>query len=243
MAEKVLVVEDEPAVLDLLVSWLEDAGYETHGAGDGVAGLRGLYEFRPDLIVADILMPHMDGFEFCRLAREVCNAPIMILSGLGDEADKVKGLNLGADEYVVKPVPMNEFMARVGALLRRNALNNQNDTAENRYEDGFLTLDNDRNEVWVKKEMVQLTPTEFRLLSLLTEEAGRTCSTRQVLDRVWDDSHYSPDLVKWHIASLRGKIENEPSDPRRIVTVWGVGYRYDPLPTPDSAFQDKRSGA
>ena len=106
MADRVLIVEDEEVVRELLEGWLEEAGYETLGSADGLDGLRKLYSFRPDLVVADILMPNMDGFELCRLAREVCDAPIMILSGLGKEEDKVKGLNLGTDDYVVKPVPM-----------------------------------------------------------------------------------------------------------------------------------------
>ncbi len=227
MADKVLIVEDEEVVRELLEGWLEDAGYETLASPDGLDGLRKLYSFRPDLVVADVLMPNMDGFELCRLAREVCEAPIMILSGLGKEEDKVKGLNLGADDYVVKPVPMGEFLARVAALLRRRERNGDGPPSDNIYRDDVLTIDGDRNEVWVRGDQVQFTPTEFKLLSLLTERAGKTCSTREILDRVWDTSHYSPELVKWHISSLRGKVERDVANPQCVVTVRGVGYRYD----------------
>ena len=161
-------------------------------------------------------MPNMDGFELCRLAREVCEAPIMILSGLGKEEDKVKGLNLGADDYVVKPVPMGEFLARVAALLRRRERNGDGPPSDNIYRDDVLTIDGDRNEVWVRGDQVQFTPTEFKLLSLLTERAGKTCSTREILDRVWDTSHYSPELVKWHISSLRGKVERDVPTPSAL---------------------------
>lgn len=227
MADKVLIVEDEEVVRELLEGWLEDAGYETLASPDGLDGLRKLYSFRPDLVVADVLVPNMDGFELCRLAREVCEAPIMILSGLGKEEDKVKGLNLGADDYVVKPVPMGEFLARVAALLRRRERNGDGPPSDNIYRDDVLTIDGDRNEVWVRGDQVQFTPTEFKLLSLLTERAGKTCSTREILDRVWDTSHYSPELVKWHISSLRGKVERDVANPQCVVTVRGVGYRYD----------------
>ena len=232
MADKVLIVEDEEVVRELLEGWLEDAGYETLATrlwrrpmawtAYGSCTASGPTSWWPTSFV-----PNMDGFELCRLAREVCEAPIMILSGLGKEEDKVKGLNLGADDYVVKPVPMGEFLARVAALLRRRERNGDGPPSDNIYRDDVLTIDGDRNEVWVRGDQVQFTPTEFKLLSLLTERAGKTCSTREILDRVWDTSHYSPELVKWHISSLRGKVERDVANPQCVVTVRGVGYRYD----------------
>ena len=227
MANKVLVVEDERAIRDLLEFWLEDAGYEARTASDGIEGLRELCEFRPDLVVADIVMPHMDGFEFCRLARGVCQVPIMIVSGMGNEADVVKGLNLGADDYVVKPVGLDEFLARVAALHRRHATEPDGVSAENRYEDEYLSIDADRHELLVRGSRVDLTPTEFKLLSYLTERSGKTCTTREILDAVWDSSYYSQELVKWHVAGLRKKMDENAGCPQHIVTVRGVGYRYD----------------
>ena len=119
MAETVLVVDDEESIREILTTWLEDSGYETVTSSNGIEALRELYQHRPDLVIADILMPEMDGYEFCRLAREVSEAPIMLLTALSKEQEKVKGFDLGADDYVVKPVGMEEFLARVGALLRR----------------------------------------------------------------------------------------------------------------------------
>lgn len=227
MPSTVLVVEDEAPVRELLTAWLAEAGYDTCTAGDGVAGLREVYQRQPDLIVTDIVMPKMDGFEFCRLVKEVSDSPIMFLTGLGEEAKKVKGLNMGADDYVVKPVGMDEFLARVGALLRRYQRQVIQQERTKRYADSVITVDKDRHEVTVRGGAADLTPTEFRLLWFLTQRAGKTCAVKEILEEVWGSPHYSSDVVKWHIASLRGKLEAEPHDPVHIVTVWGVGYRYD----------------
>ena len=121
MTETVLVVDDEESIREILTAWLEDNGYETYSSTNGLEALREMYQHKPDLVVADILMPEMDGYEFCKLVREVSEAPIMLLTALGKEQDKVKGLNMGADDYVVKPVGMEEFIARCGALLRRRS--------------------------------------------------------------------------------------------------------------------------
>jgi DNA-binding response OmpR family regulator len=227
MTNRILVVEDEAPVRELLTAWLSDAGYQTCTAGDGVAGLREVYQQQPDLIVADIVMPKMDGFEFCRLVKEVSGAPIMFLTGLGEEAKKVKGLNMGADDYVVKPVGMEEFLARVGALLRRYQKQVIQEERGKRYADPVLAIDKDRHEVTVRGGNADLTPTEFRLLWFLTQRAGKTCAVKEILEEVWGSPLYSSDVVKWHVASLRGKLETEPHDPVHIITVWGVGYRYD----------------
>ena len=228
LADTVLVVEDEGPVRELLLTWLDNAGYETCFGINGVDGLRQLYDRRPDLVVADVMMPEMDGFEFCRLVREVSKAPIMILSGLGKEAEKIKGLDLGADDYVVKPVGMDEFLARVSALLRRRRWSDSEPAAEDRYEDSEITIFPQRHEVLVRGDKVDLTPIEFRLLSVLTDWAGKTCSLDEIRRQVWESPHYSAEVVRWHIASLRNKIEPDPDgSPQRIVTVWGVGYRYE----------------
>ena len=232
MAETVLVVDDEESIREILSAWLEESGYETYTSSNGVEGLREMYQKRPDLVVADILMPEMDGFEFCRLVREVTEAPIMLLTALGKEQDKVRGLNLGADDYVVKPVGMDEFIARVGASLRRRsqssvAIEEQN----NGYSDEVTAIDLDRHEVHIRGQYVEFTPTEFRLLWFLTEKVGKTCGLREILSKVWDSPHYPFEVVKWHIARLRSKIEADPRNPKLIVTVRGVGYRYDPPPS------------
>jgi DNA-binding response OmpR family regulator len=228
MSETVLVVDDEQSIREILTAWLEDNGYETFSSSNGLEALRELYQHRPDLVIADILMPEMDGYEFCKLVREVSEAPIMLLTALGKEQDKVKGFNMGADDYVVKPVGMEEFLARCGALLRRRGRDTVSEDEENGYRDGDVTIDLDRHEVWVRGESVEFTPTEFRLLCFLTDRAGKTCGLREILSRVWDSPHYPFEVVKWHIARLRSKIEADPRNPQLIVTVRGVGYRYDP---------------
>lgn len=228
MTASVLVVDDEESIREILTAWLEDHGYETYSSSNGLEALRQLYKHRPDLVVADILMPEMDGYEFCKLVREVSEAPIMLLTALGKEQDKVKGLNMGADDYVVKPIGMDEFLARCGALLRRRFRDAVKEEEDNGYHDDVLTIDLDRHEVWVRGENVEFTPTEFRLLCFLTERAGKTCGLREILSKVWDSPHYPFEVVKWHVARLRSKVEADPRNPSLVVTVRGVGYRYDP---------------
>ena len=228
MAETVLVVDDEETIREILTTWLEDSGYETYTSSNGIEALRELYQRRPDLVIADILMPEMDGYEFCRLVREVSEAPVMLLTALGKEQDKVKGLNLGADDYVVKPVGMDEFLARVGALLRRRGRSNVEPEEERGYTDNVLRIDLDRHEVWIREQNVEFTPTEFKLLCFLTERAGKTCGLRDILSNVWESPYYPFEVVKWHVARLRSKVEEDPKNPKLVVTVRGVGYRYDP---------------
>lgn len=243
MAEMVLVVEDEQPVQELLITWLDDAGYDVCSASNGVEGLRELYQHRPDLVVADILMPEMDGYEFCRLVREVSRAPIMMLSALGRVEHKIKGLDLGADDYVAKPVGMDEFLARVAALLRRSRWSETVPAEQHRYVDDALCIDRESHEVWVNGVRVDLTPTEFKLLCLLTESAGKTCKLDEIRRRVWESPQYSSDVVRWHIAGLRSKIEDDPGNPQRIITVWGIGYQYRMPAVPVSQVEGKRSNA
>ena len=231
MAETVLVVDDEESIREILTAWLEDSGYKTYTSSNGIEALRELYQRRPDLVIADILMPEMDGYEFCRLVREVSEAPVMLLTALGKEQDKVKGLNIGADDYVVKPVGMDEFLARVGALLRRRGRSKVEPEEERGYADNVLRIDLDRHEVWIREQNVEFTPTEFKLLCFLTERAGKTCGLREILSNVWESPYYPFEVVKWHVARLRSKVEEDPKNPKLIVTVRGVGYRYDPPQT------------
>jgi DNA-binding response OmpR family regulator len=136
---------------------------------------------------------------------------------------------MGADDYVVKPVGMDEFLARVGALLRRRSKNGVAAAPDQSgYSDKVLRIDQDRHEVWVRGEKVEFTPTEFRLLCFLTDRGGKTCGLREILSRVWDSPHYPFEVVKWHIARLRSKVEEDPRNPAMVITVRGVGYRYDP---------------
>jgi DNA-binding response OmpR family regulator len=221
---KVLVVDDEVALADLLQEWLAWGNYEVRVAHDGLAGLKEFFQNKPDLAVLDVAMPGLNGFELCQRIREVSNIPVMILTAKGQEIDKVRGLNVGADEYLVKPLGRQELLARVGALLRRaNMPAGENNGA---YTDAAVAIDFNKHEVSVRGERVSLTPTEFRILAYFVQNPDQVLSQQQLWDRIWGWSQGSLESIKWHIAYLRKKIEIEPDKPRLIVTVRGMGYRY-----------------
>lgn len=221
----VLVVDDEPAVLDILTACCDNAGYESIASLDGKEALRLFFQHHPDLVVADIMMPGMNGFELCQRIREVSEVPIIVLSALGAEREKVQGLQAGADDYVVKPVGTAELVARMEAAIRRAQLPPAESTSV--YSDGAITIYMDRQEIYVNEKRVDLTPKEMAILAYLTQKARKVVSVAELLSRVWGSPHYSEESVKWHIASLRRKIEADPHQPKLIVTVWGAGYRYD----------------
>lgn len=221
----VLVVDDESAVLGLIATCCQEAGYNVLTAQNGKEALRLFYESRPDLLIVDIRMPVMDGFELVSRVREVSEAPIIVLSALGQEKDKVHALRLGADDYLVKPIGMQELVARVEAALRRARPTRPGERGV--YSDGVVTIHTDRQEAYVRDEKADLTPKELRLLMYLTQRTGKVVSVQELLQGVWGSTHYSEESVKWHVASLRRKIEEDPHDPKLIVTVWGSGYRYD----------------
>jgi DNA-binding response OmpR family regulator len=221
---KVLVVDDEVALADLLQEWLAWGNYEVRVAHDGLAGLREFFQNKPDLAILDVTMPGLNGFELCQRIREVSNIPVVILTAKGQEIDKVRGLNVGADEYLVKPLGRQELLARVGAMLRRaNMPAGENNGA---YADAAITIDFNKHEVAVRGRNVALTPTEFRILAYFVQNPDLVLSQQQLWDRIWGWSQGSLESIKWHIAYLRKKIEIEPDKPRLIVTVRGAGYRY-----------------
>ncbi|MEW6034818.1 MAG: response regulator transcription factor [Chloroflexota bacterium] len=224
--EKVLVVDDEPAVNELLKDWLEGADYQVVTAFDGKEGFVQFFNHRPDLAIIDIMMPVMDGFELCQRIREVSQIPIIVLSGRGQEVDKVRGLHLGADDYLVKPIGGKELLARVAAALRRAKLPPAEPSAT--YSDGVVSLDFKQHEAYVRGERVSLTPTEFRLLAYLVQHRGQVVSPQQLWDSVWGWDAGSLDSVKWHISYLRKKVEEDPESPKLVITIRGVGYRYQP---------------
>lgn len=221
----VLLVDDEPAVLKMLGTCCQEAGYQPVAAADGHEALRLFFQHHPDLVITDIRMSPMSGFDLISRIREVSQAPIIVLSALGQEWDKVQALRLGADDYVVKPVGLGELIARMEATLRRTQL----PPPEGRsiYTDGILTIHLERREVFVREQRVDMTPMELKLLMYLTQRTGKVISVPELLTEVWGSPHYSEESVKWHIASLRRKIEENSHEPRLIVNVWGTGYRYD----------------
>jgi two-component system KDP operon response regulator KdpE len=219
----VLVVDDDPSIRRGLAAELAAAGYATLEAADGEQGARLAAEAEPDLVLTDLAMPGTDGFELIARLRRSGRTPILVLSVRGGDADKIRALDLGADDFVVKPFSVPELLARVRAQLRRHADENG---AEILAFPG-LTLDRERRRVVVEGKEVRLTPTELAILELLAAHAGKPITIRQIIGRVWHGAPgTSPDAVRVHVGSLRKKIEPDPARPRYIVTEPWVGYRF-----------------
>ena len=224
--KKILVIDDEDDIRLIVTTRLERAGYATTVAADGREGLRHFYNDRPDLVILDIAMPEMDGWQVLERIREVSNLPVLMLTAAAQERDKVRGLRGGADDYITKPFSGEEFLARVEAVLRR-ATASPEISESSVYQDSEVTIDYPKHEVAVRGQPVELTPTEFRLLATLTENAGRVLSQDQLLDRVWGQDYVeSADVVRLYVGYLRRKIEVDPTKPALIETVRGFGYRY-----------------
>lgn len=223
--DRILVVDDEPSVTELMKELLEEAGHSVVTAFDGLAGLRAFFQHQPDLAIIDIMMPRMDGWELCSRIREVSEIPIIILSAKDQEMEKVRGLAIGADEYITKPVGNKELVARVESALRRARMTT---AAEQRqiHSDEVLTIDFLKREVYVRGSQVSLTPLEYKLLCCLVHHTDQVLTLDQLLDRVWGPEYDSPEIIKWHMGHLRQKIEEDPTNPKLVVTVRGVGYRY-----------------
>lgn len=233
MSEKILVVEDEPVLQETLAYNLTRQGYSVETAGDGLAALEASRRIHPDLILLDVMLPKLDGFEVCRTLRQEMNVPILILTARDEEIDRVIGLELGADDYVTKPFSMRELMARVKAQLRRNRLI-QDDQAERpagaqeALTFGNLVLDLTRHEVLLDNKPVQLKPKEFDLLLFLAPHRGQALSRELILERVWGwEFGGNSRTVDVHISWLREKLEPDPAHPSRILTVRGAGYRFE----------------
>jgi DNA-binding response OmpR family regulator len=234
MGEKVLVVEDEPTLLETLEYNLARQGYEVCTAADGLTALEVARRERPDLIVLDILLPGLDGFEVCRILRRETSVPILMLTARAAEVDKVVGLEMGADDYLTKPFSMRELLARVKALLRRVRLVREEMAAEGdtasaeKLAFGDLIIDLARCEALLNGEPLNLKPKEYDLLVFLTRHRGIALSRDLILERVWDwDYNGGSRTVDVHVRWLREKIEPDPAHPTRIVTVRGVGYRFE----------------
>jgi DNA-binding response OmpR family regulator len=226
MSTTVLVVDDEPIVREVVVSYLRREGYRTLEAGDGDSARRLLEEEPPNLVVLDLMLPGTDGLELCRWIRARSELPVIMLTARGDEADRIVGLELGADDYVTKPFSPRELAARVRTVLRRTAT--EIPRAERLSFDG-LDIDARTREVTRNSEPLKLTAKEFDLLWFMANHARQVFSRDQLMDRVWGyEAALDTGTVTVHIRRLREKIEDEPSRPRFLQTVWGVGYRFNP---------------
>ncbi len=206
---------------------LRKEGYEVVAALDGQEALDRFREQSFDLVVLDLMLPRVDGFEVCRQLRARSSVPIIMLTAKAEEFDKVLGLELGADDYITKPFSVREFRSRVKAVLRRSELSHTDDDAEEPLEDGDLRIDFDKRRVTLGVEVVRLTYVEFEILAALARNPGRVYNRMVLLERVWGDSSYrDPRTVDVHIRHLREKLESDPRNPELIHTVRGVGYRF-----------------
>lgn len=223
----VLVVEDEPEILELIATLLRIEGLNVVCATNGEDGLRAFYTRRPNLAILDIGLPGMSGIDLCGRIREVSEVPVIFLTALGDEADRVRGLRAGADDYIVKPFGADEFKARVAAALRRAAMPAVG-SARRDFTDGELIMDHGAHTVTVRGVPVSLTPLEYRMLSALSSHRGQVLSQDQLLDLVWgmDAMEAASESVRLCVSHLRRKIEADPRRPRLVETVRGFGYRY-----------------
>jgi len=227
VGQKILVVDDDPAFIRLVGQVLTQKGYEVLNATSGEEGLRLLFAHRPDIVLLDVVMPGMDGWQTCSRIRDISDIPIIMLTAHEKaEEDTVRGLDYGADEYLIKPVGSRELVARVRAVLRRAEVPSSRETGIT-YSDGFLTVDIAQRMVIVDGERVRLTPIEFRLLALLMQNAGRILTHRQLLEKVWGWEYIDDlDYVRIYIWHLRQKIEPDPAQPKYIITEPGVGYYF-----------------
>lgn len=226
-----LVIDDDKDLAFMLKSQLERKDYKVVTASDGREGLQKAYQVRPDLVLLDLMMPGMDGWEVCQRLRELSNVPIIMLTARSMKGDVVRGLEAGADDYLTKPFSAAELYARIQAVLRRsNRENGQGDSRSAFYTNGHLSIDFDRRIVTVRGERIDFTPTEFKLLSCLVRNEGRVLPHRYLLNEVWGPEYANDiDYVKLYIRYLRLKIEDDPSNPVYIQTEWGVGYRFSEI--------------
>ncbi|HEX4102619.1 MAG: response regulator transcription factor [Pseudonocardiaceae bacterium] len=225
-AGTVLVVDDDVLVRDVVGRYLGRAGYQVTVAGDGEQALRAAQACPPDLVVLDLMLPGLPGLEVCRRLRAAGPVPVVMLTALGEEEDRILGLELGADDYITKPFSPRELVLRVTSVLRR-ARATQPPTQSPPIDDDGLTVDVAGRRAVLAGQELALTGREFELLAFLIQHPGRAFTRSELLEQVWGWSFGDHSTVTVHVRRLREKVEADPTVPRRIATVWGVGYRYD----------------
>jgi two-component system KDP operon response regulator KdpE len=222
---RVLVVDDEPQITRVLRTVLASQGYQVQTAPEGQSALNTFTEFRPELVITDLFMPHMDGLELCRRIRAVSNVPIIVLSVKGEERSKVEALDSGADDYVTKPFGIDELLARVRATLRRSG----GEAEVSSFEAGAFRVDLEGRRVHVRGQEVRLTPKEFDLFVYMARHPNRVITHRTLLEAVWGEaSQEQPEYLRVFMGQLRKKLEADPSNPKYLVTEPWVGYRFNP---------------
>ena len=229
---KILIVDDNPEIREIIEILLKGEGFETVQAKNGLTALNQLKKQDFDLIILDIMMPGMDGLEMCKIIRETNNIPIIMLSAKSTDLDKIMGLGIGADDYVIKPFNPLELTARVKSQLRRYTKLNPNSAAHENSKNEIsirgLVINKDNHKVLVYDEEIKLTPIEFDILYLLASNPGRVFSTDEIFERVWNEKVYEANnTVMVHIRRLRGKMKEDERQNKIITTVWGVGYKIE----------------
>jgi DNA-binding response OmpR family regulator len=223
----VLLVEDDETVSEVVERYLEREGFRVEVVSDGADAVS-RFDEKVDVIVLDIMLPSMDGLEVCRRLRSTSAVPIIMLTALGEESDRIMGLELGADDYLAKPFSPRELTARVKSVLRRAAGTLAPQVAQGELKAGAITLNLDAHEVAVAGDPIVLTSREFELLAWLMTHPKRVFTREELLERVWGYSYGDKSTVTVHVRRLREKIEADPAQPRHVATVWGLGYRFDP---------------
>jgi DNA-binding response OmpR family regulator len=228
MGEMILVVEDEASIQEITGLYLRRAGYQVSAVADGLSALDFLKQQTPDLVILDLMLPGVDGWEITRQMRSTGDVPIIMLTARREETDRIAGLEMGADDYVVKPFSPQELVSRVRAVLRRTKSTSLEEV-EKPLVFGDLTIDPAAHSVQVDGVEKPLTAKEFELLWLLSRHPRQVFNRDQLLDQVWGlEDYIDPGTVTVHIRRLREKIEKDPSAPRYLLTIWGVGYRFEP---------------
>jgi two-component system KDP operon response regulator KdpE len=224
---RVLVVDDEPQITRVLRTVLTSQGYDVRTAAEGESAMANFNDWRPELVITDLYMPHMDGLELCRRIRAQSNVPIIVLSVKGEEGTKVEALDSGADDYVTKPFGTDELLARVRATLRRSGQGDGMDIAS--FDAGDFRVDIEARRVHVRGNEVRLTPKEFELFVYMARHPNRVLGHRTLLEAVWGEaSQEQPEYLRVFMGQLRKKLERDPSNPRYLVTEPWVGYRFNP---------------
>jgi DNA-binding response OmpR family regulator len=231
MSKRILIIEDEQALAALLSDYLSVDGFAVEARADGPSGLQAALAGGFDLVLLDLMLPGLDGFEVCRALRAQDDVPVLILSARREDGDKIRGLGLGADDYIVKPFSPAELVARVKSHLARYERLTGRASADRWITDGGLEVNMEARRVRRNGAEVALTAKEFDLLILLIRNPDRAFTREEIHSRIWgDDLYVDPANIAVHVRRLREKIEDDPSQPRRIETVWGVGYRWKPSP-------------
>jgi two-component system KDP operon response regulator KdpE len=226
MNEKLLIIDDDVTMVKMLATRLSSRGYDVYAAHTGSEGLKKAYKYHPDLIILDIMMPEMDGYETCKRLRQLSDVPILFVSALTEEDDLIKAFRSGGDDYVRKPFGLAELEERVSVSLRRSR---HSDVMSESYNDGRLKINVIKQQVYLKGQVVHLTPTEFKLFRYLVENPRKVVTHEELLKQVWGPYYDDAEAcVSLYIHYLRDKIEDNPREPRYIRTKWGVGYWFEP---------------